>query len=39
MAKILNRFKSSPEEFQAAQERTKTLAKPEAVNDIIALIK
>lgn len=39
MAKILDRFKSSSEEFQAAQERTKILAKPEAVNDIVALIK
>jgi processive 1,2-diacylglycerol beta-glucosyltransferase len=35
----LRRFQTSPEEFQAAQQKVRDLARPFAVRDIVALVK
>ena len=39
MAAVLHRLRFSSQELQAAKTQTKTLAKPSAVQDIIALIQ
>jgi len=39
MARILENYKTSPKELKAVQERTRELARPAAVDDIIKLIQ